>query len=71
VEPEEVSEPSWNQFGFVLSSNQCNLDCGGDLEDLRDFTRVESDYYPDLASHYAEAIEEWYQARLAERSAEV
>jgi hypothetical protein len=71
VEQEGVSEPSWTQFGFVLSSNQCNLDCGGDLEDLRDFTRVESDYYPDLASHYAEAIEEWYQARLAECPDEV
>jgi hypothetical protein len=71
VERVDNSEPSWVQFGFVLSSNQCNLDCGGDLEDLRDFTRVESDYYPDLASHYAEAIEEWYQARLAENSAEV
>jgi hypothetical protein len=70
VEQDEVSEPSWNKFGFVLSSNQCNLDCGGDLEDLLDFTRVESDHYPDLASHYAEAIEEWYQARLAEVSAE-
>jgi hypothetical protein len=54
----------------VLSSNQCSLDCGGDLVDLRDFTRVESDYYPDLASHYSQAIEEWYEARMAELSAE-
>jgi hypothetical protein len=66
----DVSEPSWTRFGFVLSSNQCNLECGGDLEDLRDFTRVESDCYPDLASHYAKAIAEWYEARLAELSAE-
>jgi len=71
VEQVDVSEPSWTRFGFVLSSNQCNLECGGDLEGLRDFTRVESDYYPDLVSHYAEAIEEWYQARLAQGSAEV
>ena len=71
VERVDAGEPSWNQFGFVLSSNQCNLECGSDLEGLRDFTRVESDYYPDLASHYAKAIEEWYQARLTERSAEV
>lgn len=70
VEQDDVSEPSWTRFGFVLSSNQCNLACGGDLEDLRDFTRVESDCYPDLASHYARAIEEWYEARLAELSAE-
>ena len=25
VEQDEVSEPSWNKFGFVLSSNHCNL----------------------------------------------
>jgi hypothetical protein len=53
VEQGDVSEPSWTQFGFVLSSSQCNLECGADLETLRDFTQVESDYYPDLASHYA------------------
>jgi hypothetical protein len=70
VERRDVNEPDWTQFGFVLSSNQCNLDCGTDLETLRDFTRVESDYYPDLASHYALAIAEWYDARLAELSAE-
>jgi hypothetical protein len=70
VERTEPGEPSWDQFGFVLSSNQCNLECGSDLEGLRDFTRVESDYYPDLASHYARAIEEWYEARLAELAAE-
>jgi hypothetical protein len=69
VEQVDLSEPSWNQFGFVLSSNQCNLECG-ELESLRDFTWVESDYYPDLASHYALTIAEWYEARLAEVSAE-
>jgi hypothetical protein len=71
VERVGVSDPSWTQFGVVLSYNQTSLDCGGDLEGLRDFTRVESDYYPDLASHYTEAIEEWYDARLLEGSAEV
>jgi hypothetical protein len=63
---DDNGEPSWNQFGFVLSANQCNLECGTDLETLRDFTRVSSDYYPDLASHYTVAIEEWYDASLAE-----
>jgi hypothetical protein len=63
-------EPSWGQFGFVLCWNQCNLECGADLDSLRDFTRVSSDYYSDLASHYAEAIEEWYEARLSEVPAE-
>jgi hypothetical protein len=34
-----------------VSLNECNLNCGIDLEALRDFTRVSSDYYPDLAWH--------------------
>jgi hypothetical protein len=40
-------DPSWKCFGFVLSYNQCNLDCGTDLETLQDFTSVGSDFYPD------------------------
>lgn len=67
---DEKGDPSWARFGFVLSSNQCNLECGAELETLRDFTRVSSDYYPDLASHYAEVIEEWYEARLEELPSE-
>jgi hypothetical protein len=63
-------EPSWSQFGFVLLWNQGNLEYGDDLDALRDFTPVSSDYYPDLASHYAQAIEEWYEARLRELPAE-
>jgi hypothetical protein len=70
VERVDNSDPNWDQFNFVLSWNQCNLDCGAELESLRDFTLVSSDYYPDLASHYELAIAEWYEARLAEVSAE-
>jgi hypothetical protein len=64
-----IADPGWDRFGFVLSYNQCNLECGAELEDLRDFTRLESDYYPDLASHCAKAIEELYEARAAEVAA--
>jgi hypothetical protein len=71
VEQTDVTEPSWNRFGFILCWNQSSLECGSDLETLRDFTRVSSDYYPDLASHYNEAIEEWYEARLTERPADL
>lgn len=70
VERVDNTEPSWAQFGFVLLYSQCNLECGGELEHLRHFVRVESDYYPDLRAHYAKATEEWYEARLAEVSAE-
>jgi hypothetical protein len=54
---------SWKRFGFVLSFNQCNLDCGTDLETLRDFTSVSSDYYPGLASHYGQVMDEWYSVQ--------
>jgi hypothetical protein len=54
---------SWSRFGFVLLFNQCNLDCGTDLETLRDFTSVSSDYYPGLASHYAQVMDEWYSVQ--------
>jgi hypothetical protein len=64
------SDPSCNRFGFVLSYNQCNLECGADLETLEDFTRVSSDFYPDLGRHYARSSAEWYQACAAERPAE-
>jgi hypothetical protein len=53
-------DTSWKCFGFALSFNQCNLDCGTNLETLRDFTSVSSDFYPELGWHYGEAIEEWY-----------
>jgi hypothetical protein len=57
------NEPSWTQFGFVLSFNQGNLECGSDLQDLKDFTRVESDVYSDLGCHYAMLFDRWYAAR--------
>jgi hypothetical protein len=41
---------SWDQFGFVLSFSQCNLECGAELEDLQGFTQVHSDQYPEPAS---------------------
>lgn len=56
----ESGEPSWSRFGFVLSFNQGNLECGSDLENLKDFTRVESDAYPDLRCHYAMVFDQWY-----------
>ncbi|MBW0000906.1 MAG: hypothetical protein JO015_17560 [Verrucomicrobia bacterium] len=54
------ADPEWRRLGFVLSFNLCNLDCGSDLEGLRDFTRVDSDIYPELGCHYGQVCEEWY-----------
>jgi hypothetical protein len=68
VEEVDRSEPSQAQFGSVLFYNQRNLEGGTDLETLRDFIRVGSDYYPDLAAHYAKAIEQLYEACLAEQA---
>jgi hypothetical protein len=65
---QEDADPSWNRFGFVLSYNESNLDCGTDLETLQDFTSVSSDFYPELGSHYREAMEEWYLGREREQA---
>jgi hypothetical protein len=64
------AEPEWERFGFVLSFNETNLCCGADIETLEDFTRVGSDFYPELGQHYVRAIGEWRQARVAEPAAE-
>jgi hypothetical protein len=34
---------SWKRSGSSFSDNQCNLDCGADLENPPDFTNVSSD----------------------------
>jgi hypothetical protein len=60
LEQPDLSDQRWSRFGFVLSFNESCLGCGADLEDLRDFTRLDSDYYPGLATHYFRAIEQWY-----------
>ena len=64
-------DPEWHRFGFVLSFNECNLDCGqdanlGTLDDLQDFTSISSDFYPGLSAHYGQVIEEWYSVRERE-----
>ena len=61
-------DPEWKRFGFVLSFNQTSLDCSGDLEVLKDFTSVESDFYPEFGRHYAKRIGDWYEASLTDRS---
>jgi hypothetical protein len=56
-------DPAWEAFGFVLSFNECNLEGGTDLETLWSFTSINSDFYPSLASHYSQLVEDWYSAR--------
>ena len=62
------ADPNWHPFGFPLLYNELNLDGSPDLElleTLRDFTRVSSDFYADLASHYSKVIDDWYFVRKA------
>ena len=55
------ADPRWHRFGFPLVYNEFNLVEGGsDLETLRDFTKVSSDFYPDLECHYSHVIDEWH-----------
>jgi hypothetical protein len=61
------ADAGWKRFGFVLSYNECNVDCGTDLETLRDFTSVSSDFYPELGWHYGEAIESGIWAENASK----
>ena len=57
------ADPNWHRFGFPLVFNECNLEAGSDLETLRDFTSVSSDFYADLAVHYSQVIDEWHALR--------
>jgi hypothetical protein len=61
-------DPEWKRFGFVLSFNQTSLDCSGDLEALKDFTSVDSDFYSALSQHYVKVIGDWYDASLTDLS---
>jgi hypothetical protein len=51
------------RFGFVLSFNECNFKGGADLETLWSFTSIGSEFYPHLACHYSQLIDDWYAGR--------
>src|SRR6516225_10701410 len=61
----DVSEREWLRHGWVLSLNESNrtLD-NGDPEPYRDFTRVSSEFYPELSTHYERLFDRWTQAYL-------
>ena len=64
------ADPKWHRFGFPLLYNEYNLEADPNdlelLESLRDFTRVSSDFYPDLERHYCRVIDDWYSLRKRE-----
>jgi hypothetical protein len=59
----DVSEREWLRHSWVLSLNESNrtLD-NGDPEPYRDFTRVSSEFYPELSKHYERLFDRWTQA---------
>jgi len=54
----------WLRHGSVLVANETNRACSdnGDSDPYRNFTRISSDFYPDLAIHYARLIDRWVDA---------
>ena len=59
----DVTEREWLRHGWVLSLNESNrtLD-NGDPEPYWDFTRVSSEFYPELSKHYEQPFDRWTQA---------
>jgi hypothetical protein len=54
----------WLRHGWVLCSNEANRATSdtGDSIPHRDFTRISSEFYPDLARHYRRLIDRWVDA---------
>jgi len=58
-----VSEREWLRHGWVLSLNQSNRTLNnGDPQPYRDFTRVSSEFYPELSKHYERLFDRWTEA---------
>jgi hypothetical protein len=59
----DAADDEWLVHGWVLSINECNRACGdGDPEPYRDFTRVSSEFYPELSTHYERLFDRWVEA---------
>jgi hypothetical protein len=46
-------------YGLGLCYNEMNADAAGERESLRHFTRVSSEFYPQLSEHYEQVYDEW------------
>lgn len=56
--------------GLALGYNNMNADGGSSCEELRHFTRIESDLYPQLEEHFEHVFSEWLTESVAERDRE-
>jgi hypothetical protein len=59
----DLADRDWLRHGWVLSFNESNRSCdNGDPGSYRDFTRVSSEFYPELSKHYERLFDRWAQA---------
>jgi hypothetical protein len=57
---DESQHPDAMLAGIALVYNEVNADCGGTpRERLRHFTRISSNFYPGLSSHYENVFSDW------------
>ena len=52
------------KIGLAMRYNVFNAADGLSREDLRHFTRISSDFYPDLEEHFEQVFEEWVEGFL-------
>jgi hypothetical protein len=60
-------QEGYDYRGLGLCYILANYEYGGCPEELKHFSRVESDFYPQLSTHYRHVVREWYD-RECERS---
>jgi hypothetical protein len=60
----DAGDPAWLRHGWVLCWNEAGRACSdsGDSVPYRNFTRITSEFYPDLARHYQRLIARWVNA---------
>jgi hypothetical protein len=65
-----VRNGSMGYVGLTTTFRDMNLVAGGDPEDLVDFVRVSSPFYPQLEEYYAADSREWLKAAKARQKTE-
>lgn len=64
-----MEDPGFPDGGLSLGYNNLNAE-SGDFERLRHFTRIESDFYPQLCAHFERVFAEWVAEGVAQRDGE-
>jgi hypothetical protein len=65
-----VSNEATGEVGLTSTVRDEGLECGSDPDDLVDFVRVSSRFYPELETYYAADAEEWLERIKAREDAE-